>query len=66
MKTVGRLVVASLVFLAIADLGLVDAQAEKGAQPKGQVGRSLSIGMRQSVVEFSGGAPPRSLGAWVG
>jgi hypothetical protein len=28
--------------------------------------RSLSIGMRQSVVEFSGGAPPRSLGAWAG
>ena len=41
MKTVGRLVVASLVFLAIADVGLVDAQAEKVAQPKGQVGHDV-------------------------
>jgi hypothetical protein len=32
----------------------------------GSAPRSLSIGMRQSVVEFSGGAPPRSLGAWAG
>jgi len=28
--------------------------------------RNLSIGMRQRVAEFSVGAPPRSLGAWVG
>ncbi len=28
--------------------------------------RNLSMRMRQSVAEFSVGAPPRSLGAWVG
>lgn len=28
--------------------------------------RSLSIGMRQRVHEISVGAPPRSLGSWVG
>jgi hypothetical protein len=30
------------------------------------VARSLSIGMRQSVHEISVGAPPWSLGSWVG
>ena len=39
MNRAGSLVVTSLVFLAIAQFTLVDAQAEKVAQPEGQVGR---------------------------